>query len=138
MSYKSDKQPSHNGIRNDLNVIPLIDIMLVLLVIFMIAMPSISKSVSQRDTRLELTQASEKPADSDQVENVVIHSSGKIIAYGQNLSLEQLQQQVALHRGTHFRVQAQGDVTYRQLKDLLAVLSADTSGKVELSGEVLP
>ena len=59
---------------NEINVTPLVDIMLVLLIIFMVAAPMIQQGV---DVSLPKVVATELPADSDLLV-VTVHRTGRV------------------------------------------------------------
>ncbi len=64
MAFSSGKNP--NELNSEINIIPLVDIMLVLLIIFMVAAPLMNDSVD-----VKLPQAKAKPANVEE-ESVVI------------------------------------------------------------------
>ncbi|MBF0136867.1 MAG: biopolymer transporter ExbD [Magnetococcus sp. DMHC-1] len=75
-----------HGPMSDINVTPLVDIMLVLLIIFMVAAPLMSQGVE-----VELPEAQANPMSSDQEPMVItVTANGTPSIEGQMVSMEQL------------------------------------------------
>ncbi|TCM59734.1 cell division and transport-associated protein TolR [Acinetobacter calcoaceticus] len=87
--FKRVKKP----LKSDMNVVPYIDVMLVLLVIFMVTAPMITAGV-----KVDLPQANSKPIESkDTPARVTLDASGKILLTYQahideEVTLEQLKE----------------------------------------------
>lgn len=130
MSYKGIPEGDED-IRNDINVIPLIDIMLVLLVIFMIAMPAISVSV-----RTRLTQEAAPEADAA-LETLELHilADGRARYQGETVSLEELGRRLAGDPRPGAVVSADPDVSFEQLARVLALLSRRPDRAISISSE---
>ena len=72
--------------QSEINMVPLIDVMLVLLVIFMITAPLLSHAV-----RIDVPQATSAPVDSDPAKiDLAIDASGKVFWNDAEVTLEDL------------------------------------------------
>ncbi|MDF1554708.1 MAG: biopolymer transporter ExbD [Deferrisomatales bacterium] len=74
----------------EINVVPLVDIMLVLLIIFMVAAPMIQQGV---DVSLPKVVATELPADSDLLV-ITVHRTGRVFVGKTPVSLDSLAQKL--------------------------------------------
>ena len=70
----------------EINVVPLVDIMLVLLIIFMVAAPMIQQGV---DVSLPKMVATELPADSDLLV-ITVHRTGRVFVGKTRVSMDSL------------------------------------------------
>lgn len=77
---------------SEINVVPYIDVMLVLLVIFMITAPLLTQGI-----KVELPQASAKPVDTQDQETLVVtvNRKGKLYLDDRKISKKRLKQKVA-------------------------------------------
>ena len=75
----------------EINVVPLVDIMLVLLIIFMVAAPMIQQGV---DVSLPKLVATELPADSDLLV-ITVHRTGRVFVGKTPVSMDSLGQKLA-------------------------------------------
>jgi Biopolymer transport protein len=89
-SFEQHKTGGHTVA--EINMIPLIDVMLVLLVIFMITAPMLTHTV-----KIDLPKASSQPqqASHDEPINLAIDSEGKLFWNQEAISRNQLQQKLA-------------------------------------------
>lgn len=128
MSYEYKPEPG-NEIRNDINVVPLIDVILVLLVIFMIAMPAISLSVrtSSADQRI-----SEELMDNDFF-SIVLYGNGELEYDGAVISEEELASRIVSESRGRVLIRTENDVTCGRLNRILAIVSAGSERTVEIS-----
>ena len=84
---------SNRGARTtlaEINVVPLVDIMLVLLIIFMVAAPMIQQGV---DVSLPKVVATELPADSDLLV-ITVHRTGRVFVGKTPVSIDDLSQKL--------------------------------------------
>ena len=71
--------PSKRGALSEINVTPLVDVMLVLLVVFMVTTPIIVEKVTQRKVEVNLPTTNAKPVKPDELQTLlVLHPSFKI------------------------------------------------------------
>ena len=75
---------------SEINVVPLVDIMLVLLIIFMVAAPMIQQGV---DVSLPKVVATELPADSDLLV-ITVHRTGRVFVGKTPVSVDDLGQKL--------------------------------------------
>ena len=82
----------HKKLMSDINVVPYIDVMLVLLVIFMITAPLLSQGV-----QVDLPQAAARPVESQDRETLVVtvDREGRYFLDDRRLSSEELRKKVA-------------------------------------------
>ncbi len=104
----------------EINMIPLIDVMLVLLVIFIIAAPLMTHAV-----RIELPKASSTPEDSKpEVVRLTIDVSGNV--YWNDRALEPsgwragMAEAAARQPAPELRIRADGGVAYRRVAELMS------------------
>lgn len=64
----------HRKAVSDINVTPLVDVMLVLLVVFMVTVPEMMKPPSQRKVEVDLPTTNAAPIQAKEVETIVILS----------------------------------------------------------------
>ena len=128
MSYEYKPEPG-NEIRNDINVVPLIDVILVLLVIFMIAMPAISLSVrtSSADQRI-----SEELTNNDFF-SIVLYGNGELEYDGAVISEDELAGRIVSESRGRVLIRTENDVTCGRLNRILAIVSAGSERTVEIS-----
>ena len=82
----------HKKLMSDINVVPYIDVMLVLLVIFMITAPLLSQGV-----QVDLPQAAARPVESQDRETLVVtvDREGRYFLDDRRLTSEELRKKVA-------------------------------------------
>jgi biopolymer transport protein TolR len=107
---------------SDINMTPLIDVMLVLLVIFIITAPLMTSSL-----KLDLPKTdAATPSAAPSFITVAIDGSGKLFLEDETLSREQLAQRVttAAQANPQLEVQLRADqkVPYGQVADLIALV----------------
>ncbi len=108
----------------EINMIPLVDVMLVLLVIFMIAAPMLTHAV-----KIDLPKASSSPADSKpEVVNLTIDAQGAV--YWNDARIEQqdwrsrMAGEAAKATQPELRIRADGGVAYRQVAEVMSDAAA--------------
>ncbi|WP_018948634.1 biopolymer transporter ExbD [Thioalkalivibrio sp. ALMg11] len=120
---------------SDMNVIPLVDVMLVLLVIFIITAPVITHSVE-----LDLPQATSEPADElpDSV-TLSLDGSGDIYWNNDPVSLDQLparlREMVADQPDVAIYLRADRDTRYEQLARVMAEVRQSGVGRMAFVSE---
>jgi biopolymer transport protein TolR len=111
---------------SDINMTPLVDVMLVLLVIFMLTVPLLASSI-----KLELPKSeAAKPGQAPQFVTVVIDKTGQAFLKDQALDLGQLAQQLAAiaqsNPDTEVQLRADTALPYGRLVEVMGV--AQTAG----------
>jgi biopolymer transport protein ExbD len=130
------KSGSDDGLMAELNVTPLVDVMLVLLVIFIVTAPMIvpqSMKVS-----LPKTQA---VAQQDQAKNaqLVVEASGQLTFQGNAINDQQLAAELKQQSSTpQFQLQVSADksVPYGRVAEIMAI--AQSSGVTKMSFVSVP
>ena len=122
MSFGRLDRPGRAQPMSDINMTPLIDVMLVLLVIFIITAPLMSSSL-----RLDLpkTQAA-KPSDAGQYVTVAVKPDGSLFWGDEAVTAEQLTERVrqAAQRSDQTEVQLRADkaVPYGRIAELIGLV----------------
>lgn len=124
----------------EINVVPFIDVMLVLLVIFMITAPMLTQGV-----QVDLPQVSSEPIDNQDSDPIIIsvdREGGYFITLGEDstsVSLEQMSERVTaiLQRrpGTPVMVRGDRNVQYGQIVLLMSTLQRSGVANVGLLSE---
>ncbi len=130
MSYKFHHEPE-NEFRNDINVVPLIDVILVLLVIFMIAMPAISMSV--RSSSVQMQESADSSPEKEALV-LVLYENGSLEYDGYPVSEDELSGRIPSDSRTRIIVRAEENVAFGRLNKILALLSAKPGIDLEISG----
>lgn len=104
----------------EINMIPLIDVMLVLLVIFIIAAPLMNHAV-----KVELPKASSHPDDlKPEVVNVSINAEGQVFWNNQRVDATerqaQMQRAAAQSTPPELRIHADGQAAYRHVAGVMS------------------
>ena len=127
MQY-SYRTPKRRRVIAEINVVPYIDVMLVLLIIFMVTAPLVTQGV-----KVDLPQAAAQPLPDDS-KPPLIASINKQGQYFLNVgdSVESPLEasamkalviaQLALDKNIQFVVKGDGDVSYKQVVDLMVLL----------------
>ncbi|MCG6202429.1 protein TolR [Psychromonas antarctica] len=112
----------------EINVVPYIDVMLVLLIIFMVTAPLVTQGV-----KVDLPQASAQPLPDDSKPPLIasidkqgryflnVGESGETPLDGQEMSAL-VSAQLALDANAQFIVKGDGDVAYKRVVDLMVLL----------------
>ena len=122
----------------DINVTPLVDVMLVLLIVFMVAAPLMTAGVP-----IDLPQTNAKPLNS-QVEplTVSIGPDGTIYLIKEAMPIEQLQQKLTALFATHpeKEIRVRGDLAaaYGPIAEVLGAISGAGFKKIGLETEARP
>jgi biopolymer transport protein TolR len=107
---------------SDINMTPLIDVMLVLLVIFMITAPLMTSSL-----KLDLPKSdAAQPSDTPQFVSVAIDAAGKLYFGEEQLAPEALAQRIAAaarkNPQTEVQLRADTNVPYGRVAELIGVV----------------
>lgn len=115
--------------RAEINMIPLIDVMLVLLVIFMITAPLLTHAV-----KLELPRASSQPPQAAPKVELALDARGQLHWDGQPVSENELEarlQALGQQRpGTEIHLRADQSVTYDRIARLISSAAQAGLGKI--------
>ena len=124
---------------SEINVTPLVDVMLVLLIIFMISAPLLTTGV---EVELPKTEASSVDTESQPV-TVSIKENGEIFVGDGEVRWEQLVLRVAQEGGADARekpifIRADGRAPYQAVARVMARLSSEGFTKLNLITETAP
>ncbi len=87
----SEDEDDEGGIFAEINVTPLVDVMLVLLIIFMVSTTIITEEVQSAGIKIDLPKASSKGGAVEQGDVIIaLTKEGQIVHAGETVSLEQL------------------------------------------------
>lgn len=123
----------HRKLMSDINVVPYIDVMLVLLVIFMITAPLLATGV-----KVDLPQATAKPMESEDPETLVVtvDRKGRYFLDDKPMSAEQLQSKVAailrIRPKTPVLIRGDRQVAYDEVVKAMVLLQAAGAPSVGL------
>jgi len=106
---------------SDINVTPLVDVMLVLVVIFIITAPLLASSIRLDLPRAEGTQAGESP----RFVSVVVNKQGQLFLNDKPLAPEQLSEQLAAtarqNPDTEIQLRADEGVPYGRVVEVMGL-----------------
>ncbi len=122
MSFGRLERPGASRPMSDINMTPLIDVMLVLLVIFMITAPLMTSSL-----KLDLPKAEgARPTDASQFVTVAVDPQGRLFWGDEAVSADQLKARVreAAQRNPATEVQLRADrsVAYGRIAELIGLV----------------
>lgn len=129
-SYRKHKK---NRLMADINVVPYIDVMLVLLIIFMVTAPLLTQGV-----KVDLPQAAARPMDNPDRETLVvsIDRKGRYFLDDREMKPRDLQAKVAavlrLRPDTPIAVRGDRNVAYSEIVDAMVLLQAAGAPSVGL------
>ncbi len=120
MAFGSFDNKSSSHAVSEINMVPLIDVMLVLLVIFIITAPLLSHSI-----KINVPQASSEPVQQDpKVIDFAVDAEGQLFWNEQPVTLDQLPVLMAAEAGTdpqpELRIRADVDTRYEVLAQVLS------------------
>ncbi|VWX58680.1 Biopolymer transport protein exbD1 [Burkholderiales bacterium 8X] len=106
---------------SDINVTPLVDVMLVLLVIFIITAPLMASSIKLDLPRSDAGQSSDTP----RFVSVVVDAKGDVFFNDQPVGVEELsarlQQAATANRDTEVQLRADRSVSYGRVVELMGI-----------------
>jgi len=123
------------GVRSDINVTPLVDVVLVLLIIFMVITPML-----QRGKPVVLPQAKELSALKSGGDPIMISitKDGRIwvdkVEYEKDALVEALNEQMQAHPGSPVLVKGDRDTEYKHIRELVFEISKTHLMGVSLAG----
>lgn len=128
---------SRGGVIADINVTPMADVMIVLLIIFMVATPIIAQAPVQLPEATHLTQRKGERLE------IVLRRGGSIAIDGVSLPgseilAEYLGARVPIPESTLVLVQADRDASYAEVARVLAACRQARIGEVALAAELRP
>ncbi len=121
MAFGSFENKSSAHAMSEINMVPLIDVMLVLLVIFIITAPLMSHSI-----KINVPQASSEPVQQEPtVVDFAVDADGQLFWNEQSITLEQLPGLMAAEAGVdpqpELRIRADLDTRYEVLAQVMSV-----------------
>jgi len=110
----------NDGLMNEINMTPLVDVMLVLLIIFLVTIPAMHHAV-----KIDLPRASSQPVDEKpQTVDVAIQGDGTILWDDHAVTREQLQTRIAeaAHRTPQPELHLRADrkVAYERVAEVMS------------------
>ena len=130
------KRRRHSQQFTEINITPMVDVMLVLLVIFMVAAPMMTTGVS-----VDLPQTKASPvAGQDEPISVSVTADGKIFIQKQQIELEALQDKLKAIAGekkdTRIFVRGDKNIDYGKIMGVVGEVNAAGFSKVALITDV--
>jgi biopolymer transport protein TolR len=125
------------SVKNEINVTPLVDVVLVLLIIFMVVTPMLSRGVA---VDLPETKNHTKKNDTGEQVVIAIQADGKIFIEAENVPPENLIEKVRQEQKKHtgeLHVKADRRATYGQVRSVLERLHDAGFGSASLASEEL-
>ena len=129
---------SSKKVINEINVVPYVDIMLVLLVIFMVVTPlavqglDINLPNTQAD-EIELEQSQPFVIDVNENGNYFIEEDGNIVQVSLGFLEDRFQRVVATNPNIEIIVRGDRETSYQAIADLLGVLQANGAKNFSLA-----
>ena len=129
---------SSKKVINEINVVPYVDIMLVLLVIFMVVTPLAVKGLdinlpnTQAD-EIELEQSQPFVIDVNENGNYFIEEDGDIVQVSLGFLEDRFQKVVATNPNIEIIVRGDRETSYQAIADLLGVLQANGAKNFSLA-----
>lgn len=118
--FSSNRQQM--GTVSEINMIPLIDVMLVLLIIFMITTPLMTHSI-----KIDVPRVSSQPAEQDPESiDLAIKATGEMYWNNEEVTMdlmrEKMRELVAIQeeKPTNLRIRADGEALYEQIAEVMA------------------
>lgn len=124
-------QGDNDGVLSEINITPLVDVMLVLLVAFIVTAPLLNNAVKVNLPKTETTA----PPQQKKATNVSIDAAGTIYVDKQQLPLDKLEAELRARQQNDpdlaLHLQADEDVAYRNVAKTMAVI--ERAGITKLS-----
>lgn len=113
--------PSNQGLSSEINVTPLVDVMLVMLIIFMLVTPMLQKGVGVDLPKARNVQA--VPENRELIVEVVLRANGDVFIENDPVPLEAvtqlLRRRLELNPAVELHVKADRGVRYVKVKEIL-------------------
>lgn len=131
---------SSSGIRSDINVTPLVDVVLVLLIIFMVVMPLLEKELPVKIPEIEKQNTPITPEVQDSQVVVQIKDGGKIFLNSEEMTQAQFGERIQTIAKTHKKDEpvffdAEDSANYGSA---ISVLDLIRSAGIEKIGMMMP
>lgn len=129
MDFEHYLNKPHNPPMSAINMTPMVDVMLVLMVIFILSLPVMSSSLNVQATQSKTSQNSALPAT-----NLHIDANGKVMANDSTLTatdLDLLLKQLSCE-GAAIRLSAHQQVSYLQLAELMTAIQEQGINELQL------
>ena len=127
-----ESRPSYTPMA-DINVTPLVDVMLVLLVIFIIAAPMMTGALHMELPQVDVAAASDKPAPLE----IAIEANGQVSVDGQALPMAQLAAALSLRaqsaQATEVQLNIDKTVPYGRVAEAMAEIQKSELRSVSLA-----
>jgi biopolymer transport protein ExbD len=105
------------GAMADINVTPLVDVVLVLLIIFMVVTPMLSSGV---DVKLPKVKTAEEEKDMGQHLVISVRNDGAVFVDKAQVTMDELVPMVEKERGNRpLLIKGDQSVTYKQVRDVM-------------------
>jgi biopolymer transport protein TolR len=132
MGFSNGGGGGRGGALSEINVTPLVDVMLVLLIIFMVAAPMLTTGVE-----VDLPKAEAPRMDINEDQPIItVQRDQRIFLFDQELNLEQLRERLAtderIKKVDEVFVQADETVPYGAVAQVLALVRSAGIGKMGL------
>jgi biopolymer transport protein TolR len=125
MNLGPSKHKGHRVYRpqSDINVTPMVDVMLVLLIIFMVAAPMLTQGV-----QVALPQANAKPIEQNQPVEITLKTDGTIFVGSSQVAREALVDRLKLvqenRKEASIVLRADKEISYGLVMEIMAALQA--------------
>ena len=129
MAFGGFNQQSNQTPLSEINMVPLIDVMLVLLVIFMVTAPLLTHAV-----KVDLPSAAAKPAAAPEKNDVSIHGSGQWVWDGSPVSkaelLKHLEETGLSAPNTEIHLRIDRNARYEVIAEIMSAAASAGLGKI--------
>lgn len=136
LQKKRGGRRSSCGLSSDINVTPLVDVMLVLLIIFMVTAPILTVGIPVDLPKMDAAQSE----DSDEPIVVSINKDGQTYLKDTPLQIDQMIERMheILKAKPNTKIFVRGDqtISYGQVMDLMSVIAGAGFNKVSLMAEI--
>lgn len=136
MIQKKRGRRSSGGLSSEINVTPLVDVMLVLLIIFMVTAPILTVGIPVDLPKMDAAQSE----DSDEPIVVSINKDGQTYLKDTPLNVDQMIERMheIIKEKPNTKIFVRGDqsISYGQIMDLMSVIAGAGFNKVSLMAEI--
>lgn len=119
MSFELDKE--EDELMSDINVTPMVDVMLVLLILFIVTLPMVTNNIT-----VSLPEADAEQNQDSEAVVVTVNSSGDIIVDGRTMSTQELQALLLEDSGgvSGVNIFGDGSVAYSEIVKVMSVVNS--------------